>query len=479
MQPIKEINGTASNSGRESLQDVSDQQWNYLLDKYRGGVPRYTSYPSALYFSELEEADRADLTEDLRANNHQPRDLSVYVHLPFCESLCWYCGCNNIISRNQELADEYLGYLAREIHLTSRYIHPRSRITQLHFGGGTPTFLSAGNLELLISRLQQHFSFADDIEFSVEVDPRVISEDQVNVLAAGGCNRISIGVQDTNEETQKAVNRWQPLQLSRNTVDMARKHGIDAINIDLMYGLPHQTPASISSTVDEIMELNPDRISLFGYAHVPHFKPAQKLVARSGLPDGMERLRLYLAVYHRLREYQLNPIGLDHFARSSDELHQAVEHGSIHRNFQGYTIGNYDDLYAFGISGISRIGNWYVQNQKNLNYYYKNIDAGTTPVIKGYKLTDDDLIRGTVITTLMCHMKIDFADLSRIHNIDAQSYFNEELSMIKELEKDSLIESHHDRILITEKGRLFLRNIVSTFDSYYQNQEQHRYSQSV
>lgn len=447
-----------------------------LIRKYDRPGPRYTSYPSALHFS---AAHLPKLTAAIQANNQTPRELSLYVHLPFCRSLCWYCGCNTVITRRRDAASEYLDHLEGEIGLARKFLHPGRRVTQLHIGGGTPTFLSASELRRLGTLIRQGFELAPEIEASVEIDARSFDQDQVRVLREIGFNRASFGVQDVNAEVQAVINRRQPWQQTADAIAAVRQAGFESVGIDLIYGLPKQTEQSFSETLDCIVSVKPDRLAVYSYAHVPRLKPAQLRLEKAGLPQPSEKFALLRLTEHRLQTAGYVYIGMDHFAREGDELVTALRNGTLRRNFQGYSTHAPADVYAFGLSAISQIGNAYWQNHKSLPEYYAAVEQGRYPWQSGYVLDGDDRVRAAVIMSLMCQMRVNYAVFRQDWGVDFCDYFAPELESLRAFESDGLVQLTPVGIEVTWAGRYLIRNIAMQFDRYLGPQPQTAYSRTV
>lgn len=437
-----------------------------LVRKYNVPGPRYTSYPTAPQFSE--SFDRTALIHEIAVDNQSDRSpLSLYFHLPFCESLCWYCGCTTVITRRRASAAEYVGWLERELALTTPLLNPARRVTQLHFGGGTPTFLTPNDVNHLANLIHRHFKFAPDSENSVEVDPRRLSKAHVEAFRGLGCNRASLGVQDTNPQVQLAIHRWQPLAQTAQAMAWLRDGGFQSVSVDLIYGLPLQTAASFGKTLDEVIALQPDRLAVFSYAHVPWIKPAQKIFDDRGqLPDTEAKLAMLMIAVEKLTTAGYVQIGMDHFARPDDELAVALAVGTLHRNFQGYTTRAGASLYGFGMSSISQTDGSFHQNHKDLPDYIAALEAKRMPVERGYLLTADDRQRRTIISDIMCGRDLDFARLSLRLKTDFATAYAAELSSLGDLADDGLLVRHRDRIEITALGRLFLRIIAMRFDAH-------------
>ncbi|HEY9572667.1 MAG TPA: oxygen-independent coproporphyrinogen III oxidase, partial [Pusillimonas sp.] len=392
--------------------------------------------------------------------------LSVYVHLPFCESLCYFCACNKVITQDHSRAAQYLSYLDKEIALVSGRLGSDRKTTQLHLGGGTPTFLSAAELTGLMTSLRSHFEFTPDAELGVEIDPRTVNEATLAMLAGLGFNRTSFGVQDFDPDVQAAVNRIQPLEMVEKALNASRAAGFQSVNADLIYGLPRQTLASFDRSLDQLIRLSPDRIALYNYAHLPSRFKAQRLISANELPSAEERLQIFLMSTRRLLEAGYVYIGLDHFAKPDDELNLARRDGSLHRNFQGYTTRAECDLIGLGVSAIGKVGHSYSQSVRSLNAYYQILDGGRLPIDKGFELSLDDVLRREVIMTLMCSMPVDFQTLNRTYGIDFATYFEPELERLQTFTEADLMRLDDKGISITPKGRLFVRAIGMVFDKY-------------
>lgn len=436
-----------------------------LIRKYAVAGPRYTSYPPATRFSP--DVAAVGLEAALAADNATGTGpLSLYVHLPFCESRCWYCGCTTVITQDKSRAAPYLDDLAREIALYAARIDGRRPVTQLHFGGGTPTFLSPGELLRLGRLLQERFAFSPDAEISVEIDPRRLTAAQVDALRTIGARRASLGIQDTNEQVQRAVHRVQPHALNRQAFAWLRAAGFTSINVDLIYGLPLQTTETMRRTLEDVLALNPDRLSVFSYAHVPWLKPAQKIFDERGqLPGAEEKLAMFAVAHRRLTAAGYVDIGLDHFARPDDELGQAQRAGTLHRNFQGYSTRAGASLYGFGMSSISSTPDVYFQNHKTLAGYRAALAAGRLPIERGLRLTDDDRRRRTVIMRIMCDRRLDFAALSRELAIDFPQAFARELTSLADLEADGIVARTPASLAVTPRGAPLLRMVAMRFDA--------------
>lgn len=432
-----------------------------LIQKYNYSGPRYTSYPTALEFSQ-------DFSEGdfLQAVGRYPqRPLSLYIHIPFCHKLCYFCGCNKIVTRQQHKADQYLDALEQEIIHRAPLFTGR-HVSQMHWGGGTPTYLSKAQITRLMGLLRQHFQFNDDAELSIEVDPREIELDVLDHLRQEGFNRLSMGVQDFNKEVQRLVNREQDEEFIFALIQRARELGFTSTNIDLIYGLPKQTPESFAFTLKRVIELNPHRLSVFNYAHLPSLFAAQRKIKEADLPSAQQRLDILQETISSLTGAGYQFIGMDHFARPDNELAVAQRAGQLHRNFQGYTTQGDSDLLGMGVSAISMIGDCYAQNQKELKLYYQQVDEQGNALWRGLALTRDDCIRRDVIKALICNFQLNFADIEQQWAIKATDYFAEDLQLLAPLAKDGLVTLTEQGIHVTGKGRLLIRNICMCFDTY-------------
>ncbi|QJR82346.1 oxygen-independent coproporphyrinogen III oxidase [Alteromonas pelagimontana] len=446
-----------------------------ILSKYNIQGPRYTSYPTALEFrSDVQDGDLARAAENSTATG-----LSLYIHIPFCHSMCFYCGCNKIVTRQQDKADRYLDYLEKEIVLRSKLFRYR-KVSQLHLGGGTPSFLTLAQQHRLMTVLQKHFHFAAKTQCSIEVDPRRIDKNYIKALYALGYNRLSIGVQDTDYRVQAAINRVQSTAHIADLAEQARNEGFNSINLDIIYGLPHQTPETFTTTLAAVKAIAPERVSLFGYAHLPSKFAAQRKIKDVWLGDGAARTELMKLATQRLTRAGYRIIGMDHFALQHDELAIAQTNGTLHRNFQGYTTRGDLDLLGLGVSSISSIANLYVQNPTDLSNYYGALDSASTLVSRGIELTEDDQIRRTIITQLMCHLRADFSVLNSQFGIRASDYFKQELISLQTFVDDGLVEVTAQGIVVHPHARLLIRIICMTFDAYLQQSVQfHRYSKVI
>lgn len=447
-----------------------------LLGKYNSNGPRYTSYPTALEFD-------ASVSEKTLVNAGQTSPssaLSLYVHIPFCHTLCYYCGCNKIVTRHSEKADRYLDFLAKEIQQRS-YAFAHYKVRQLHLGGGSPSFLNAKQHQRLMTLLRTYFNFADEAECSIELDPRRADTDYISALADVGYRRLSLGVQDVNEQVQVAINRVQSTQHIAQVVQHAKNVGFESVNIDLIYGLPHQNTTTFAETIAAVKGMNPERISLFSYAHLPERFAAQRKIKDAWLPSADTKLALMKMATHQLTDFGYELIGMDHFAKPNDELAIAQTAGELHRNFQGYTTRGDLDLLGLGVSSISAVHNMYGQNPKTLNDYYAAVESAQISLTcKGALLNRDDMIRRDVIMQLMCNLSLDIAEVETQWHIDFNDYFAESIANLAPFIEDHLITMTSSSIVVSQKARLLIRVISMCFDAYLGKQvHQQRYSRVI
>jgi oxygen-independent coproporphyrinogen-3 oxidase len=449
-----------------------------LVKKYNVAGPRYTSYPPATKFTDTVTWD--ELSARIDANNQTPRDLSVYFHIPFCETLCWFCGCTTVITLNHDKGKDYIDYLDREVAKMAPKLHPDRKAVQLHFGGGSPTFLRPDEIRRLGDIIHKHFKFSPDIEASVEVDPRRLTRDHMVALREIGFNRASMGVQDFNPKVQEAIHRIQPREMTQQAIDWMRELGYGSINLDLIYGLPHQTPETFNETLDTVLEMKPDRLAVFSYAHVPWIKPAQKILEDKVLPSPESKLEVLKLVIERLTANdQYVYIGMDHFAKPTDELAIAQRNKQLQRNFQGYSTRAGSDIYAFGMSGVSQVPEAYWQNEKELPKYQTAVDAGNVPLHKAYFVTDEDKIRRETIMRTMCDLSLDFASMSQKLGINFEQHFANELASLAPFEADGLVKRTATGLEVTNSGRLFIRNIAMCFDNTLAPASERRHSKTI
>lgn len=449
-----------------------------LVEKYNQPGPRYTSYPPATKFTDGVKWE--DLRQKIEANNQTERGLSVYFHIPFCETLCWFCGCTTVITLNHDRGMGYVEKLGREVANMAPLINKQRKAVQLHFGGGSPTFLRPDEIRRLGEIIHKNFEFASDIEASVEVDPRRLTRDHVVALAEVGFNRASMGVQDFNPEVQEAVHRIQPVEMTQQALDWMRELGFHSVNFDLIYGLPHQTVASFNHTLDTVLNMQPDRLAVFSYAHVPWIKPAQKILQAKVLPTAEVKLQILKTIIERLTENDRYVyIGMDHFAKPNDELTVAQRSKQLQRNFQGYSTRAGSDIYAFGMSSISQIPDAYWQNEKEIAPWQTAVDEGRVPLHKAYFVTPEDNIRREAIMRVMCDLSLNFAAMSKKLGINFAEHFAAELETLAPFEADGLVERTTDGLEVTETGRLFIRNIAMCFDNTLAPVGERRHSRTI
>lgn len=438
------------------------------MRRYDQKGPRYTSYPTAQQFGDGIAPNAYEWAAATSRGARQKRPLSAYIHIPFCFSPCFYCGCNRIITHKLDRIDANVDYLLREISLRSRYFDRNRGIDQLHLGGGTPTFLPKKRLVEIIDALDREFGLSDaeDRDYSIEIDPRGVDQYMLQLLAAVGFNRISLGVQDFDENVQRAVNRVQPEATVAKVYDSARSIGFRSINFDLIYGLPLQTESSFSLTLDRVIAMRPDRLAVYGYAHMPGAFKAQRQIREHELPSAAVRLSLLQLAVGKLTEAGYEYIGMDHFARPDDSLARAKHDGTLHRSFQGYTTHADRDLIGFGVSAVGQVGNLYVQNHKSLLDYQAAVAAGVLPSNRGRSMSRDDRIRRDVINSIMCHGFVDIPSMEARNAMIFDEYFGKERQRLLALEADGLVELGDERIALTAVGRLLMRTVAMTFDSY-------------
>lgn len=489
-----------------------------LIASLPASGPRYTSYPTADRFHDgFRQPEYIQILDKTLKN--QSEAVSLYVHIPFCNVICYYCGCNKVITKDTSKADEYLTYLEKEMMLLKPHLHGKHKLAQLHFGGGTPTFLNDEQLERVFKMIGEHFEWIPEGEYSIEIDPRKVSRESVFKLAKLGFNRMSVGVQDFDPKVQEAVNRIQTVEETQDVIEAAREAGFKSISVDLIYGLPHQSVESIKPTLDTVLtSLNPDRIALYHYAHLPHIFKPQRRIDTNAVPSSEEKLDILQYAVQLLNEKGYVFIGMDHFAKPDDELAVALKEGRLQRNFQGYSTHADCDLIAIGVSSIGKIGNTYSQNQRNLEDYYADLDNNQLPIMRGFILSEDDLLRRDIIQDLMCRFAVDFDDyrarlpenkeqaygdeevahmtkmaelgiisdelLKRFKEPDGGSpigkYFAPEIADIRQLAERGLIDITDHGIRVTAKGRFLIRNIAMVFDYYLRHKETTaKYSQTV
>lgn len=434
-----------------------------LIEKYDHSGPRYTSYPTANNF------DHFSINEyqtQVRLSNQRARTISIYCHIPFCDTVCYYCGCNKVVTKDKAKAEPYLQRLFKEIDLQADLFDQNRTVEQMHFGGGTPTFLSNEQIIRLSKKLQDAFNFADDGEYSIEIDPRGVDEDTIKALSKARFNRISLGVQDFDIDVQKAVNRIQSFEQTKSVIDLSRAYGFKSISIDLIYGLPKQSVQSFKNTLDKVAELRPDRISLFNYAHLPELFKPQRRINVDDLPSADEKLAIFKFSMDFLLDQGYVYIGMDHFALPDDPMAIAQQQGELYRNFQGYSTHAQCDIVGLGLSSIGQVGDSFNQNEKDILRYYAALDEGRLPIIKGQVINEDDKIRRAVIMDLICHFQLDFASIEWGFGIKFDTYFADELLRLDEMGADGLLQLNEDSIQVLDKGKLLIRNICMVFDAY-------------
>ncbi len=444
-----------------------------LIAKYNRPGPRYTSYPPATHFSP--EVSKDKLLDEVRAGTGP---LSLYLHLPFCESQCWFCGCHTITTTNHARADAYLDDLEKELALFYPLLKPGRQAAQLHFGGGTPNFFTPAQLDRLSGLLEENFTFEAQAECSVELDPRRLTREHVAAFARMGMRRASFGVQDCDPQVQAAIHRIQPPETNRRCVEFLREAGFSSLNIDLIYGLPRQSPESFKQTLDEVLALEPERFAIFNYAHVPWIKPAQKILEKAGLPSPQTKLALLRLIVETLTAAGYVYIGMDHFARADDELAEAQRAGTLQRNFQGYSTRAGLEICGFGLSSISQTEGSYRQNVKALADYSARLTGGHLPLERGYLLTNEDRLRREVITRLMCDMALNFATFEERWGINFEEKFAPALAQLTDMAQDGLLTLSAEGLSVTETGRFFIRNLAMCFDATLKPSE-NRYSKTV
>ncbi len=436
-----------------------------LLEKFDTSGPRYTSYPTAPQFHT--DITRDDWNRALEKSNQSNKKISLYLHIPFCQSLCFFCGCNMQITRNQALVENYLRHLLLEMEMIAEKLESNRTVTQIHFGGGTPNFLNPTQIISLGEKINSLFSISKEVEFSCEIDPRTLTIAHTEALVNIGVNRISIGIQDFDEKVQKRVNRINSFSKVEEIQTWFKSLGINKFNFDLIYGLPLQNVKSFSKTLNKVIELNPSRIASYNFAYLPWIKPHHKLIKENELPSATTKIKLLELIIQTLSQNGYTYIGMDHFAKNDDELIIAQQNGTLQRNFQGYSTQKNTDLFAFGVSSISSFGNAFFQNYKEISTYTSILQTNFLPIEKGYIANVDDILIQNIISSLMCNLEIDFQQFSQKHKIDFINIFENELSTLASIfEEDNLIKITSQKLIINEIGRLFLRNIVMVFDRY-------------
>lgn len=444
-----------------------------LINRYNISGPRYTSYPTAVQFTDSFNGDDYRDCAD-RSNRPPPDPISLYFHIPFCNTVCYYCGCNKLVTKNRDRAAPYLERVHREISMQAELFDRDRWVDQLHWGGGTPTFISHDEMRALMDQTRKFFRLHDDDsgEYSIEIDPREVGNDTISVLRELGFNRLSLGVQDFDPKVQKAVNRIQPREQTALVMEQARSAGFRSINLDLIYGLPFQSVDSFSRTLDDVIGYGPDRLSVFNYAHLPEMFKPQRRINEADLPSPAEKLSILQTTIEKLSDAGYVYIGMDHFAKPDDELAIAQRQGSLYRNFQGYSTRSNCDVVAMGISAISKVADSYSQNAKTEDEYFISIDNDKLPIIRGLRLNADDIIRREVITQLICHFELKKNDIEERYQISFDDYFSKELAALDRMRQDGLVLLASDRIDVAPAGKLLIRNICMVFDHYLQKQQQ-------
>ena len=450
-----------------------------LIKKYDKSGPRYTSYPTANKFTEDFTAD--DYLHQVELSNQRNTPLSLYFHIPFCDTICYYCGCNKIVTKNRQHAQPYLDALYKELALQSPLFNKDRVVRQLHWGGGTPTFISHEQMTALMQQTRKSFNLLDDDsgEYSIELDPREVTTSSVKLLRKLGFNRISLGVQDFNPVVQKAVNRIQSYEETRDVIIAAQENNFHSISLDLIYGLPFQTVESFNETIDKVIELQPDRLSVFNYAHLPDMFKTQRQINSFDLPSSETKLAILQQVSVKLNAAGYEYIGMDHFAKPTDELYIAQKEKKLYRNFQGYSTNSDCDLIAFGVSSIGKVADSYSQNYKSIKEYSEFIDNGTLPLQRGLTLSADDILRRDVINQLICHFELNFSQIEKKYSIEFQQYFKPELEILKEMQKDLLLKLSAEKITVLDEGRFLIRNICMVFDAYLAQNKEQRFSKVI
>jgi oxygen-independent coproporphyrinogen-3 oxidase len=451
-----------------------------VIRRFDVNGPRYTSYPTADRFVEAFGAEAYRSWLGRRTVGGSGRPLSLYVHIPFCNTICYYCACNKIITKDHGRSAKYIKYLGKELAMQAEALDGNRDVIQLHWGGGTPTFLAHDEMKRLMELINQHFRLLPGGEYSIEVDPRKVDRETVRLLAELGFNRMSVGVQDFEPAVQEAVNRIQTLEETKLVIDSAREFGFKGISVDLIYGLPKQNVISFNRTLEEVLQLGPDRLSIYNYAHLPGLAKPQRRISESELPSPDAKLQILQLAIRRLTDAGYVFIGMDHFAKPDDELAVAQRQGRLHRNFQGYSTHAEADLLAFGVSAIGKVGPTYCQNYRTLDEYYDALDDNRLPVMRGLELTADDLLRRSIIQALMCHFELSIESVEIAHLIDFKSYFAAELADLREMEQAGLLSIDSQWITVLPKGRMLVRVIAMAFDRYLRtDRERARYSKVI
>jgi oxygen-independent coproporphyrinogen-3 oxidase len=452
-----------------------------LIKRYDKAGPRYTSYPTANLFKETFTSEDYRAAADRSNKETNPKPLSLYFHIPFCDTVCFYCACNKIVTKRRDRATPYLDHLFREIEIQGALYDSSRPVDQLHWGGGTPTFLSHDQMRALMEKTGQHFTLMNDDkgEYSIEIDPREITADGVHFLRDIGFNRLSLGVQDFDAKVQKAVNRIQSEEITFAAINAAREAKFKSVSVDLIYGLPFQSVESFIATLDKIMQVNPDRLSVFNYAHLPTLFMPQRRINEADLPSAAEKLEILQAVIEYLTDKGYVYVGMDHFAKPDDELVIAQNKGQLYRNFQGYSTHADCDMVAMGVTAISQVSNVYSQNVRDEDTYYQMIDDGELPLLRGLELTNDDLLRRDLISQLICNFRLDMSLFGTEHDIDFANYFKTELAQLKTMQDDELLKIDDKAITVLPAGRLLIRNICMSFDAHLKDNQKNRFSKVI
>lgn len=460
---------------------MNTADWNAkLIEKYDIAGPRYTSYPTAPNFSV--DFDLKNYTQNAHSRaSHREQPLSLYLHIPFCNSICYYCGCNKIVTKDRSVTRRYLDYLFRETQMQAELWGSERPVSQLHFGGGTPTFLSDGEFSELMYTLARNFNLGafKHNEYSIEIDPRTVDAKRLGLFKGLGINRLSLGIQDFDEQVQKAVNRVQSYESIETLMNAARGFGFDSISFDLIYGLPFQSPDSLAQTIAKVVALSPDRIAFYNYAHLPERFPSQRAIDRLTLPTAQQKIAMLELISHSLRDAGYLHVGMDHYVKSEDSLAKAQKNGRLTRNFQGYSLNKASDLIGLGVSSIGSSSDMFVQNEKQLDTYYAALDEGRLPIAKGLRLSTDDKIRREVILDLSCNLYLDIRALEQRWGIEFFNYFACGNACLSQLEADGAIQVSRSAIVVTELGRSFLRNICMCFDAYLNQNQNIKFSRAL
>ena len=466
--PVIDISDGAQSYNNSLNYSKLPSEWSQeLIAKYDVAGPRYTSYPSAIQFSEAFTADtyRQVAKKGLR-DSLAP--LSLYIHIPFCENICYYCACNKVVTSDKTVARKYIDYLIKEIKIQSALMGRRRTVTQLHFGGGTPTFLEGAEFTELMHQLAMHYHLTDSLqrEYSVEIDPRTVNSDTLALLKGLGFNRLSLGVQDFDSRVQEAINRRQDFAMIQSLTKDAWLYQFKSVSYDLIYGLPFQTLSTLGETLDKTIELSPDRVAFYNYAHLPERFKSQRAIGRYSLPSGRQKVDMLLLIAEKLLGAGYVHIGMDHFVKPSDDLAIAQKQGRLQRNFQGYSTSMAEDLVGLGVSSISTLRKNFAQNERDLARYYQRLDNDELPISKGVSLSKDDQIRGAIISALICNLKVNTRAIEEQFSIRFVDYFSRELQRLMSMEMDGLVYWHGVTLNVTDKGRIVLRNICMIFDKY-------------